>query len=146
MATKKSVKVSPVSPGKSKVTSGPLSEAMESFIADAVTAELNRREKDETERINKIRMPLMVMPPQKDLRDDLAMAALTGMLSHGTHHTPDKVMVMVYEFAEAGMVARARNELEKSGTLPCPMPVGHSNEAVRERCAQEVYRHMAELK
>ncbi len=41
-----------------------------------------------------------------DLKDRLAMAALTGMLSHGTHHTPEKVMVMVYEFAEAGMKVR----------------------------------------
>lgn len=43
------------------------------------------------------------------IKDKIALAALTGILSHGTHHTPDKVMVMVYEFAEAGMVARGNN-------------------------------------
>lgn len=43
------------------------------------------------------------------IKDKIALAALTGMLSHGTHHTPDKVMVMVYEFAEAGMNARVNN-------------------------------------
>lgn len=73
-----------------------------------------------------------------NLRDKIAMAALTGMLSHGTHHTPEKVMVMVYEFAEAGMKVRSpseRERMERAGILPCQMPNGHGSDEERERCA-----------
>ncbi len=77
---------------------------------------------------------------RETLLDKLAMAALTGMLSCGTHHKPEQVMRLVYEFAEAGM--SARQCLEKSGILPCQMPNGHSNEEERERCAQEVEKHL----
>ncbi len=115
-------------------------DVTEVLITDAVTAELDRRAQAEAERIKAIRMPLMVMPPQKDLKDELAMAALIGMLSCGTLHKPEQVMRLVYEFAEAGM--SARQGLEKSGILPCQMPAGHGNEEERERCAQEVEKHL----
>lgn len=43
---------------------------------------------------------------RETLRDHLAMHALTGILTHGTHHTHEKVMEDAYKHADAGMVVR----------------------------------------
>jgi len=43
---------------------------------------------------------------RSDLRDRLAMAALTGILTHGTHYTHDKVMADAYRYADEGMKVR----------------------------------------
>ncbi len=72
-----------------------------------VKAALDERDRLQEERIAKYRGVITVVEPQATLRDQLAMAALTGYLSRGASDcTPEEILHDCYRLADAGLVTR----------------------------------------
>ena len=75
------------------------------------------------ERIAKYRDVLTVAEPQASLRDQFAMAALTGYLAQGSHDcTPDEILHDCYLLADAGM--KARKDTRTDTIIPKDILVG----------------------
>ena len=92
----------------------------------AVKTALDERDRLETERLEEatrnFRPTLRVVEPQASLRDQLAMAALTGYLAQGPRDcTPEEVLHDCYRLADAGM--KARKDTRTDTIIPKDIPV-----------------------